>query len=122
MPSDSALRRIIALSFSFTSPSASAMLIKFSISGCNIFLFISYVNLLIFNIDVISNQNYNCIFQLESYKPNKNAAILIFLFFIIVAKLLIKNTYINIIKYNVKTPLKKMNLLKWSADCKKKGI
>ena len=55
-----------------------------------------------------------------SYTPNKNATSL--LFFILVSKLLIKNTQINIIKYNVKIPLKKMNLLKWSDDCKKNGI
>ena len=28
----------------------------------------------------------------------------------------------NINKYNVKIPLKKMNSLKWSADCEKNGI
>ena len=44
-----------------------------------------------------------------SYTPNKNAASLFF--FILVAKLLIKNTHTNIIKYNDKIPLKKMNLL-----------
>ena len=55
-----------------------------------------------------------------SYTPNKNAVSLFF--FILFAKLLIKNTYTNINKYNVKIPLKKMNLLKWSADCEKNGI
>lgn len=55
-----------------------------------------------------------------SYTPIKNAASLFF--FILVAKLLIKNTHTNIIKYNVKIPLKKMNPLKCSADWKKNGI